>query len=172
MKQLVIAGAIVLVIGGVALGVRIHDASVAAERTKLAVEHTRDEARQLIRYCENRAGLAGTLGMATARFELYIATHDRANLQRVMTDLVEQTLGAYEMACTGAKTDIAFVQANVVEPDSWIDVKADEVAGHIAYLARVRAASEALRSAIDTNAADDVLVQRLAALTETAKPPP
>jgi hypothetical protein len=171
MKHALIAIALVAAAGGIVIGLRVHEASERAERTKVAVEQTRAEARKLIDSCENRAGVANQIGMATSRFGMYIAEGDRANMQRVMRDLVTATLGAYDMACSGAKSDIAFVQDNVVEPDSWIDVKGEEVAEQIRYLARVRAAVHALEVAVDAAPAD-IVAKRLDELVAAAKPVP
>jgi hypothetical protein len=167
----VIAIAVAAVAGGVAIGLRVHHARIEADNRHAYAEHARDEARTLIAQCENRAGLANSLAMATSKFGFYIATGDRANPRRVMVDVIAPLVSAYELACSTAKTDIEIVAQDAAEPDSWIDVKGEEVAEQIKFLAGVRAAVHALDIAVDA-APNEVVMTRLDELATAAKPVP
>jgi hypothetical protein len=167
MKRLLLVLAVVAVaLGMVLAGLIWHDSRVHAENRRDALEHLREEARQLVKYCE-LDGFSSRVAMGTSKFELYLDLGKPEEVSRALSDVVVPVIDAQELACSSAKTDIELFQRDADAPDRWIDAQQPKVVANLAVIARTRAASAAVEASLPAGPA---LRANIAALRAAANP--
>jgi hypothetical protein len=170
-KKLVVTLAVIaLVLGMVVAGLVWHESRKRSERSREALEDTREEARKLVHLCE-LDGFVTKLEMGTSHFFAYFHT-DQTKAREVLTTIVDPVIEAQDYACTSALTLVKLVQRDAPTPDRWIDDAAPKLEANLAIIARTRAASAALATALATQSDLPTLVAKLHELLESATPPP
>jgi hypothetical protein len=156
-----------VLVGGVGL-LRWQVSQKRAERERHALELTRQQARELVRYCD-LGSLSGQIEMGTSRLGTYIAL-DRPRAVRTIDSVVMPSISAHAAACTSAKADLERLQGDAVV-GGWVSEQLPRVAAAVDVVERTRAAAEAFANAAkDPQMPADMLMARARAIRAAARP--
>ncbi len=145
-----------------------HESAERAARERRVLAHVRDEARELVGYCDLES-FAAQIDMATSRFPMYVAA-DRPRAAKTLGSIVMPVIDARELACTSAQSDLEQLRADG-EPDPWVDAQLPKVRAAVAVVARTREAARTFARAVaDPATPTDDLARAAGAIRDATKP--